>query len=148
MGLRRARQPGQGRSGRARDPDQSRFARRRSRGRHPGGRRNEAAKELGQYGASTVHASDDAVYDDHLVLPHVHALAELAGQHSPEAILFAMNYDSRDIAGRLSATPRLDADEQRHGHRGHRDRQDCDLRWRHDRGRQARGFAQAGAVPT
>jgi electron transfer flavoprotein alpha subunit len=63
----------------------------------------EAAKELGQYGATTVHASDDAVYDDHLVLPHVHALAELAGQHSPEAILFAMNYDSRDIAGRLSA---------------------------------------------
>jgi electron transfer flavoprotein alpha subunit len=63
----------------------------------------DAAKELGQYGASTVHTSDDAAFDDYLVLPHVHALAELVQQHSPEAILFAMNYDSRDIAGRLSA---------------------------------------------
>jgi len=63
----------------------------------------DAAKELGQYGATTVHASDDAVYDDYLVLPHVQALASLCEQHSPDAILFAMNYDSRDIAGRLSA---------------------------------------------
>ncbi len=63
----------------------------------------ECAKELGEYGAATVYASDDAVYDDFVAQPVAHALAELAKEHSPELILFAMNYDSRDIAGRLSA---------------------------------------------
>ena len=64
---------------------------------------SDAAKELGQYGATTVHAGDDSAYDDFVAQPHVHALAELIQQHSPELVLFAMNYDSRDIAGRLSA---------------------------------------------
>ena len=64
---------------------------------------SEAAKELGRYGATNVYAGDDSAYDDYVAQPHVHALAELAKEHSPELILFAMNYDSRDIAGRLSA---------------------------------------------
>ena len=63
----------------------------------------DAAKELGQYGADIVYASDDEVYADCVAQPHVHALAELIGQNAPDMILFAMNYDSRDIAGRLSA---------------------------------------------
>jgi electron transfer flavoprotein alpha subunit len=63
----------------------------------------QAAKELGEYGASTVYASDDDVYSDYVAQPAAHALHELAQQHSPELILFAQQYDSRDIAGRLSA---------------------------------------------
>ena len=63
----------------------------------------DAAKELGEYGAEIVYASDDEVYADYIAQPHVHALAELIGENAPDMILFAMNYDSRDIAGRLSA---------------------------------------------
>ena len=63
----------------------------------------DAAKELGEYGAEIVYASDDQVYADYIAQPHVHALAELIGENAPDMILFSMNYDSRDIAGRLSA---------------------------------------------
>ncbi len=63
----------------------------------------EAAAKLGEYGAATVYASDDSVYSDYVAQPAAHALAELIGQHGPDLVLFAMNYDSRDIAGRLSA---------------------------------------------
>ena len=63
----------------------------------------DAAKELGQYGATTVYASDDEVYADYVAQPAAYAIHELAKEHSPELILFATNYDSRDIAGRLSA---------------------------------------------
>lgn len=62
----------------------------------------DAAAKLGEYGAKTVYASDDDAYADFIAQPAAHALAELVGQHSPELILFANNYDSRDIAGRLS----------------------------------------------
>ncbi|MFN2388489.1 MAG: electron transfer flavoprotein subunit alpha/FixB family protein [Actinomycetota bacterium] len=64
----------------------------------------EAAPKLGEYGATVVFASDDEVYADFVAQPAAHALTELVRQHSPDLILFAMNYDSRDIAGRLSAT--------------------------------------------
>jgi electron transfer flavoprotein alpha subunit len=64
---------------------------------------NDAAKQLGEYGAEIVYASDDDVYSDYIAQPHVHALAELIGENAPDMILFPMTYDSRDIAGRLSA---------------------------------------------
>jgi electron transfer flavoprotein alpha subunit len=67
----------------------------------------EAATKLGEFGAEIVYASDDEVYSDYIAQPHVHAIAELAGDNPPDLIIFATNYDSRDIAGRLSA--RLDA---------------------------------------
>jgi electron transfer flavoprotein alpha subunit len=63
----------------------------------------EAATALGQHGAEIVYASDDQVYADYVAQPHVHALHELIGENAPDLILFASNYDSRDIAGRLSA---------------------------------------------
>jgi electron transfer flavoprotein alpha subunit len=63
----------------------------------------EAAAKLGEYGAEIVYASDDDVYADYIAQPHVHAISELAGENPPDLILFATNYDSRDIAGRLSA---------------------------------------------
>ena len=68
-----------------------------------GGGASEAAAKLGEYGAGVVHVSDDAVYDEYIAQPHAHALHELIGQHSPDLVMFANNYDSRDIAGRLSA---------------------------------------------
>jgi electron transfer flavoprotein alpha subunit len=64
---------------------------------------SDAAKELGEYGAKTVYAADDDVYADHIAQPVAHALAELVKEHSPELILFALGYDARDVAGRLSA---------------------------------------------
>jgi electron transfer flavoprotein alpha subunit len=63
----------------------------------------EAAGPLGEHGAEIVYASDDEVYADYIAQPHVHVLTELIGENAPDMILFASNYDSRDIAGRLSA---------------------------------------------
>jgi len=63
----------------------------------------DAAGPLGEHGAEIVYASDDEVYGDYIAQPQVHALTELIGENAPDMILFATNYDSRDIAGRLSA---------------------------------------------
>jgi electron transfer flavoprotein alpha subunit len=62
-----------------------------------------SAGELGNHGASVVHASDDAVYTDYLAQPAAHALQELSRTHGPDLILFASTYGSRDVAGRLQA---------------------------------------------
>jgi electron transfer flavoprotein alpha subunit len=62
-----------------------------------------AAGTLGQYGATTVYASDDAVYADYLTGPAATALASLVQEHEPDLILFATSYASRDVAGHLSA---------------------------------------------
>ena len=63
----------------------------------------EAAGRLGEYGASTVYASDDDVFADSLGQPAAHALHELVQQHQPNLILFSQSYDARDVAGRLQA---------------------------------------------
>src|SRR5690348_7469480 len=60
----------------------------------------QAVDTLGQYGATTVHASDDAVYDEYLAQPAAHALHSLVQRHQPNLILFATSYGSRDVAGR------------------------------------------------
>ena len=62
-----------------------------------------AAGALGEFGAQSLHASDDPVYADFLAQPAAFALRELAAKHQPELILFSTTYDSRDVAGRLSA---------------------------------------------
>src|SRR5919106_810363 len=63
----------------------------------------EAAGPLGEHGATVVYASDDDVYGDYVAQPATEALYQLVQEHAPELVLFAANYDSRDIAGRLSA---------------------------------------------
>jgi electron transfer flavoprotein alpha subunit len=63
----------------------------------------KAADVLGDYGAGTVFASDDDVYDVYIAQPAAHTLHELAQQHAPDLILFSTSYDSRDVAGRLAA---------------------------------------------
>ena len=64
---------------------------------------SRAAGALGEYGAATVHASDDAVFADFLAAPAAHTLAALAREQAPSLILFATSYASRDVAGRLQA---------------------------------------------
>jgi electron transfer flavoprotein alpha subunit len=62
-----------------------------------------AAAALGEHGAHTVYASDDAVYEEFLAQPATHALHALIQEHAPDLILFATTYASRDVAGRLQA---------------------------------------------
>jgi electron transfer flavoprotein alpha subunit len=61
----------------------------------------EAAPALGEHGAAKVYASDDAVFDEHLARPAVHALAGLIEEHRPDLLLFPTSHDGRDVAGRL-----------------------------------------------
>jgi electron transfer flavoprotein alpha subunit len=63
----------------------------------------DAAQKLGEFGAQTVYASDDAVFADHLAQPTAFALHELIKHHQPELVMFGPGYDSRDVAGRLQA---------------------------------------------
>jgi electron transfer flavoprotein alpha subunit len=60
-----------------------------------------AAAILGEYGATTVYASDDAVYADHPGEPTAYAIRHLAEEHVPDLIVFGPSYESRDVAGRL-----------------------------------------------
>jgi len=62
---------------------------------------------LGEYGAARLYASDDDVFAECLAQPAAHVLTHLVEEHSPDVVLFGTGYDSRDVAGRLSA--RLDA---------------------------------------
>ena len=62
------------------------------------------AGPLGEYGATTVYALDTG--DALIGAPAAAALAELIGEHQPDAVVFGASYDGRDVCGRLSA--RLD----------------------------------------
>ena len=63
----------------------------------------DAAGILGEYGATTVLAGNDAVFDQYPTEPAAYVLAELIRKHSPALVLFGPSYDSRDVAGRLQA---------------------------------------------
>jgi electron transfer flavoprotein alpha subunit len=63
----------------------------------------EAASLLGEHGATTVYASDDAVFTEHIAQPAAAALEQLIGEHKPDAVLFGFSYDSRDVAARVGA---------------------------------------------
>jgi electron transfer flavoprotein alpha subunit len=65
---------------------------------------SEAATTLGEYGAKKVYASDDQVYSDYVAQPAAYTLWKLVEQHQPNLVIFAMDYDSRDVAARLAAT--------------------------------------------
>lgn len=65
---------------------------------------SEAASTLGEYGAKKVFVSDDQTYADYVAQPAAYTLWKLAEQHQPNMILFAMDYDSRDVAARLAAS--------------------------------------------
>ncbi len=63
-----------------------------------------AAAELGEYGATTLHAGTDAAYAELLAGgPSADAIAALATAAQPDLILIASTYLGRDVAGRLAA---------------------------------------------
>jgi electron transfer flavoprotein alpha subunit len=62
-----------------------------------------SAAILGEYGATTVYASDDPVYAEVVGEAAAHAIAALATAHTPSLILFGSSHDARDVAGRLQA---------------------------------------------
>ncbi|GAC1341808.1 MAG: electron transfer flavoprotein subunit alpha/FixB family protein [Candidatus Dormibacteria bacterium] len=67
-----------------------------------------AVAQLGEYGASTVYLGTDSAYTELLLGgPAADAIAVLAQEHQPDAVLFGSTYNGRDIAGRLAA--KLDA---------------------------------------
>jgi electron transfer flavoprotein alpha subunit len=63
----------------------------------------DAARTLGDHGATTVHVWDWTLFAEHPGRPAAYVLAELVREHSPEVVLFAQTYGSRDVAGRLQA---------------------------------------------
>src|SRR5262249_57502242 len=58
------------------------------------------APQLGEYGATKVHAADHGSSLSGVVGGAL--LARLVGQEQPDLILFAQSYDGRDAMGRLS----------------------------------------------
>ncbi len=66
---------------------------------------DSVAGPIGEHGATTMYAFDPG--DSLFGPPAAAALAELIGEHQPDAILFGASYDGRDVVGRLSA--RLDS---------------------------------------
>src|SRR5919109_3599538 len=57
----------------------------------------EAAKTLGEHGAKTVYASDDAVYGEFIAQPAAHALHQLVQEHQPDLLIGGFDYDTRDV---------------------------------------------------
>src|SRR5204863_9661355 len=62
------------------------------------------AGTLGESAATPVYTLDTG--DALIGTPAAAALAELIGEHQPDAVVFGASYDGRDVCGRLSA--RLD----------------------------------------
>jgi electron transfer flavoprotein alpha subunit len=62
-----------------------------------------AAAILGKHGAKKVYACDDAVFDEFLAQPATDTMEALVKANNPDLILFGFTYDSREVAGRLSA---------------------------------------------
>ncbi len=62
-----------------------------------------AADRLGRYGVDQLLVSEDPIFEEFLVDPHVDLLARLAQEFEPQAVLFSDSADGRDIAARLAA---------------------------------------------
>lgn len=59
--------------------------------------------ELGEHGATVVHASDDEALAEPTGRVAAHTLAALIAEARPDLILFPSSYRARDVAGRLQA---------------------------------------------
>jgi electron transfer flavoprotein alpha subunit len=70
------------------------------------------AANLGEYGADIVFQATDVRFDHYLVTAHVDALAALAAEHHPKAILVGATLNGRDIAARLAARLRTGLNSQ------------------------------------
>jgi electron transfer flavoprotein alpha subunit len=63
---------------------------------------DNAAGTLAEYGAAKAYVVEAEGIDDYLVAPQAEALAQVAQQASPGAILFASNSATKEIAARLA----------------------------------------------
>jgi electron transfer flavoprotein alpha subunit len=61
------------------------------------------AERLGRHGIDELLVSEDSVFDDYLVDPHVDVLAQIVQELQPQVFLFPDTGDGRDIASRLAA---------------------------------------------
>ncbi|MBO0842707.1 MAG: electron transfer flavoprotein subunit alpha/FixB family protein [Nocardioides sp.] len=61
-----------------------------------------AAEAVKKYGAEKVYVVDEAQIKGYLVAPKAEALAQIAGQASPAAILLPSSAETKEIAGRLA----------------------------------------------
>ncbi|MFT4287866.1 electron transfer flavoprotein subunit alpha/FixB family protein [Nocardioides sp.] len=68
----------------------------------PAGEAAGVAETVKKYGAEKVYAIDDAQIKGYLVAPKAEALAQLAQQASPAAILLPSSAETKEIAGRLA----------------------------------------------
>jgi electron transfer flavoprotein alpha subunit len=57
---------------------------------------------VGKYGAQKVLAVTDPAVDDYLVAPKAEALAQIAGNTAPAAVLLTSTAEGREVAGRLA----------------------------------------------
>ncbi|MGH8791658.1 MAG: electron transfer flavoprotein subunit alpha/FixB family protein, partial [Stackebrandtia sp.] len=62
------------------------------------------ADNLGEYGAATVYAAEDAALDEFLVAPKAEALAALIDEKSPDVVLLPSTQEGKEIAGRVAVT--------------------------------------------
>lgn len=60
------------------------------------------ADTLGEYGAATVLSVVDPAIDEYLVAPKADALAQIAAERSPAAVLITSSAEGKEIAGRLA----------------------------------------------
>jgi electron transfer flavoprotein alpha subunit len=67
----------------------------------------EAAAELGKFGAAKILAADDAALADYTVDAYTNVLAEVISQARPAVVILGATTQGKELAGRLSA--RLDA---------------------------------------
>jgi electron transfer flavoprotein alpha subunit len=67
-----------------------------------GGDAGQLAPRLGEYGATRVLAVEDPSVEEFLVAPRAEALAQIAGQLSPAAILISSTVEGKEVAGRLA----------------------------------------------
>jgi len=57
---------------------------------------------LGEYGATAVLSVTDPAVEQYLVAPKAEALAQIAGERSPAAVLITSSAEGKEIAGRLA----------------------------------------------
>src|SRR5688500_12967405 len=55
---------------------------------------------LAEHGAEKVYQLDDAAYTDYLVAPKAEAIAKIAGDTSPAAVLLSSSAEGKEIAAR------------------------------------------------
>lgn len=67
----------------------------------------DAAAELGKYGASKILVADDPALAEYTTEAYTNVLADIIAQVSPEVVMLGASAQGKELAGRLSA--RLDA---------------------------------------